>query len=81
MCTDNQHQQYDQMLGFIRDLLDSPAACYEELDTDTLTGFAMQHCLIHEVDVTEPCGDQCPCAELNNLPGKCYRIAKWIHAK
>lgn len=81
MCTYYQHQQYDQMLGFIRDLLDSPAACYEEIDTQTMTEFGLKHSIILEVDVTEPCHKDCPCEINGNFPCRCYRIAKWIHAK
>lgn len=33
-----------------------------------------------QVRATEPCGEACVCAEMDNLPGECYRLAPDIAA-
>lgn len=36
---------------------------------------AVNHGVLVEVTVTEPCGDDCMCAEVSDFPLKCYRLS------
>lgn len=36
---------------------------------------AVNHGVLVEVTVTEPCGDNCECAEVSDFPLTCYRLA------
>ena len=34
--------------------------------------------IIHQIEVTEPCGDECTCAEWDDFPHQCYRFCDWL---
>lgn len=48
-------------------------------DFDTYDGFDLQelattHGLLAPIQVTEPCGEDCNCAEYGDFPTDCYRF-------
>jgi hypothetical protein len=44
-----------------------------DVDGGDLQEIAERHSLIVPVEVTEPCSDNCPCAEVDSFPLTCYR--------
>lgn len=44
------------------------------LDGGEIQDAALAFGLLHEVEVTEPCCDECQCAEYDDFPQKCLRI-------
>ena len=51
-----------------------------DLDGGDIQGKAVALGLLKEVQATEPCGDQCACAEFG-FPQECYRFAELLAAQ
>lgn len=45
-----------------------------DIDGGWLQDVAIECGLLHEVDVSEPCGEVCNCLEYGEFPGKCLRL-------
>ena len=47
-----------------------------DLDGGSRQDIALKHGVLTETIVTESCGENCWCAEYDDFPQSCYRIAK-----
>lgn len=69
----------EMLLRFAKELLQE---AYEsgggDIDGGWLQDTAFNYGLLEKVTVTEPCGDNCHCAEWDDFPQDCFRIAQWL---
>lgn len=60
----------EKLKGFASAVLD----CWpEDCDGADIQNLAEKFGLLEKIQVTEPCGEQCDCAGMQNIPGECYR--------
>ncbi len=45
-----------------------------DVDGGTIQDIAVELGVLQVVEVTEPCGDHCACAEVGDFPLSCYRV-------
>lgn len=57
----------DRLRAFANDIIDE-----YQLDVEGVQDIAVKHGLLAAVNVTEPCGPDCRCAEYG-FPTECYR--------
>ena len=70
----------ESLRGFAREILD-PERRYGEWDGADLQELAIKHGLFVEIPVTEPCGEACICAEVDDFPQTCYRFSGLLRSE
>lgn len=45
-----------------------------DVDAATLESLAEKHGVLERRQVTEPCGESCVCAQVDNIPGQCLFV-------
>ena len=58
--------------AFAREVIECRTGCLEGCDIDDL---ALKYGLLEVVEATEPCCENCACAEFGPFPQECYRLA------
>lgn len=66
--------------AFSRDILATfwEPHCFNEPDGGSVQDIAEKHGLLIPFTATEPCGENCNCAEWDKFPQTCYRAAEWL---
>ncbi len=64
-----------QLIAFAREIL-SGYRCDEigDIEGGDLQDIAHKHGLLLEITATEPCAEDCVCAEAGEFPATCYRL-------
>jgi len=68
--------EIERLMAIIRALFgDWPEPAIEYMDGGDVQDFGVAHRILVPVEVDEPCGDWCACAEYGDFPTTCYRLA------
>ena len=70
------HRLADRAVGVdaaLRELFKMGAGFH--IDAGDLQAWGLKHGFLVEVEATEPCGDDCACAEWDDFPQPCIRFA------
>jgi hypothetical protein len=66
----------DQLRKFVGRVLGEARQYMSDIDGGDVQAWAVECDLLEEWTATEPCGEQCECAEVADFPARCYRLTE-----
>ena len=64
----------DELRKFVGRVLGEARQYMSDIDGGDVQAWAIECGLLEEWTATEPCGEQCECAEVADFPTRCYRL-------
>lgn len=66
----------DELRKFVGRVLGEARQYMSDIDGGDVQAWAVECGLLEEWTPTEPCGEQCECAEVADFPTRCYRLTE-----
>jgi len=71
-----QAAEIERLRKFVGRVLGEARQYMSDIDGGDVQGWAVECGLLEEWTASEPCGEQCECAEVTDFPTRCYRLTE-----
>lgn len=68
--------EIERLRKFVGRVLGEARQYMSDIDGGDVQGWAVECGLLEEWTASEPCGEQCECAEVTDFPTRCYRLTE-----